>query len=69
VNINTAGKMYRRRISTDNIATGNWHTSDATGGRWLEEIGNVARDNVLVPDRDWPVGAQAVIDGAGVRGR
>ncbi|WP_336969201.1 right-handed parallel beta-helix repeat-containing protein [Sphingobium aromaticiconvertens] len=67
LNINTAGKMYRRRISTDNIATGNWHISNSTGGRWLEEIGNVARDNNLVPDRDWPVPARQVIDQAGVR--
>ncbi|UIJ44326.1 right-handed parallel beta-helix repeat-containing protein [Sphingomonas cannabina] len=67
LNINTAGKMYRRRISTDNVATGNWHNSETTGGRWLEEIGNVARDNVLVPDRDWPAEARGVIAGAGAR--
>lgn len=67
LNINTAGKMYRRRISTDNVATGNWHISNSTGGRWLEEIGNVARDNMLLPNRDWPAAAQKVIDEAGVR--
>ncbi len=67
LNINTAGAMYKRRISTDNLATGNWHTVNTTGGRWLEEIGNVARDNPLVPDRNWPAEAQAVIDAAGVR--
>ncbi|KQN89750.1 pectate lyase [Sphingomonas sp. Leaf67] len=67
LNINTAGKMFRRRISTDNLATGNWHNSSTTGGRWLREIGNVARDNILVPDSDWPVEAQAVIARAGVR--
>lgn len=67
LNINTAGKMYKRRISTDNVATGNWHISSSTGGRWLEEIGNVARDNMLLPNRDWPADAQKVIDEAGVR--
>jgi hypothetical protein len=67
LNINTAGKMYRRRISTDNVATGNWHISNSTGGRWLEEIGNLARDNILLPNRDWPTDAQKVIDEAGVR--
>jgi hypothetical protein len=67
LNINTAGKMYRRRISTDNKATGNWHTSMTTGGRWLDDIGNVERDNPLVPDRDWPEGALRVIERAGVR--
>ncbi|WP_044333123.1 right-handed parallel beta-helix repeat-containing protein [Sphingomonas hengshuiensis] len=67
LNINTAGKMFRRRISTGNLATGNWHSSDATGGRWLTEIGNTARDNILVPDRDWPAAARAVIANAGVR--
>ena len=67
LNINTAGKMYRRLISTDNKATGNWHTSMTTGGRWLDEIGNVKRDNRLVPDRDWPEEARRVIERAGVR--
>jgi len=67
LNINTAGAMYRRRISTDNVASGNWHTVNTTGGRWLEEIGNVERDNPLVPDRNWPAEARAVIDSAGVR--
>ncbi|WP_420145620.1 right-handed parallel beta-helix repeat-containing protein [Sphingobium sp.] len=67
LNINTAGKMYRRRISTDNVATGNWHISNSTGGRWLAEIGNVARDNILQPNRDWPADARKVIDEAGVR--
>lgn len=67
LNINTAGKMYRRKISTDNTATGNWHNSLRTGGRWLAEIGNVATNNILVPTRDWPVDARAVIDKAGPR--
>jgi hypothetical protein len=67
LNINTAGKMFRRRISTDNLATGNWHSASTTGGRWLAEIGNTARDNILVPDRDWPAEAKAVIANAGVR--
>jgi len=67
LNINTAGAMYKRRISTDNVASGNWHTVNTTGGRWLEEIGNTAKDNTLVPDRNWPAAARAVIDAAGVR--
>ena len=67
LNINTTGKMYRRRISTDNVATGNWHSSPGTGGRWLAEIGNVAEDNLLVPTRDWPAEARIVIDKAGPR--
>lgn len=67
LNINTAGGMYRRRISTDNKASGNWHNSMSTGGRWLPEIGNDARGNFLVPDRDWPTDARKVIDAAGPR--
>lgn len=67
LNINTAGKMFRRKISTDNRALGNWHNSMSTGGRWLPEIGNDARGNVLVPDRDWPTEAKQVIAEAGVR--
>ncbi len=67
LNINTAGKMYARKISTDNRAVGNWHNSMSTGGRWLPEIGNDARGNVLVPDRNWPADAQKVIEAAGPR--
>lgn len=67
LNINTAGKMYARRISTDNRAVGNWHNSMSTGGRWLPEIGNDARGNFLVPDRDWPAEARKVIEAAGPR--
>lgn len=67
LNVNTAGKMYRRRISTDNVATGNWHNSPRTGGRWLAESGNIAEGNVLIPTRDWPAQARAVIDKAGPR--
>lgn len=67
LNINTAGGMYRRRISTDNRAAGNWHNSMSTGGRWLPEIGNDARGNVHVPDRDWPAEALKVIEAAGPR--
>lgn len=67
LNINTAGKMYQRRISTDNTATGNWHNSMRTGGRWLREIGNTAEGNFLFPARDWPAEAQAVMDAAGPR--
>lgn len=67
LNINTAGKMYARKISTDNRAVGNWHNSMSTGGRWLPEIGNDARGNFLIPDRNWPAEAQKVIDAAGPR--
>jgi hypothetical protein len=67
LNINTAGSMYRERISTDNTASGNWHTSRRTGGRWLDEIGNYEHGNFLTPDADWPDEARRVIDKAGVR--
>lgn len=67
LNNNPAGKMYRRRITTDNIATGNWHNSSRTAGRWLEEIGNMEAGNILVPDKDWPAEARRVIGQAGVR--
>lgn len=67
LNINTAGKMYARKISTDNRAVGNWHNSMSTGGRWLPEIGNDARGNFLVPDRNWPAEARKVIEAAGPR--
>lgn len=67
LNINTAGRMYDRGISTDNRATGNWHNSLRTGGRWLARIGNTAEGNFLYPARDWPAEARAVMDAAGPR--
>lgn len=67
LNINTAGRMYDRGISTDNRATGNWHNSLRTGGRWLARIGNTAEGNFLYPARDWPAEARAVMDDAGPR--
>ena len=67
LNINTAGRMYDRGISTRNNAFGNWHNSPITGGRWIPASGNNAEGNFLIPDRDWPAEARAVIDNAGVR--
>ncbi|MDC7684150.1 right-handed parallel beta-helix repeat-containing protein [Asticcacaulis sp. BYS171W] len=67
LNINTAGKEYLKRISSNNTARHNWHNSIKTGGRWLKEIDNVADDNYLLPDKNWPPEAQAVIRNAGVR--
>jgi hypothetical protein len=67
LNVNTAGRMFDRGISTDNVATGNWHNSPVTGGRWIPASGNSAEDNWLIPDRDWPSEARAVIDNAGVQ--
>ncbi|MEM9963764.1 MAG: right-handed parallel beta-helix repeat-containing protein [Asticcacaulis sp.] len=67
LNINTAGRMYMERISTDNYATRNWHNSLKTGGRWLKENGNIDEGNHLYPNKDWPEEALKVIKNAGVQ--
>lgn len=67
LNINTAGRMYMERISTDNYATRNWHNSLKTGGRWLKENGNIDEGNLLYPNKDWPEEALEVIRNAGVQ--
>ncbi|ESQ88334.1 pectin lyase [Asticcacaulis sp. AC460] len=65
LNANTVGKQYKRGITTDNVATGNWHDSNQVGGRWNAESGNsVAQDN-LVTDKDWPAEARKVMEKAG----
>ena len=66
LNANTVGKMWQRKITTDNIATSNWHNSAMTNGQWIAEAGNAVLDDHLVPDKNWPVEAQAIIDQAGV---
>ena len=66
LNANTVGKMWARKITTDNIATGNWHNSAMTNGQWIAEAGNAIVDDHLVADKNWPAEAQAVIDQAGV---
>lgn len=66
LNANTVGKTWARKITTDNIATGNWHNSAMTNGQWIEAAGNAILDDHLVPDKNWPAEAKAIIDQAGV---
>ncbi len=66
LNANTVGKMWAMKITSDNIATGNWHNSAMTNGQWIEAAGNAIVDDHLVADKNWPTAAKAVIDTAGV---
>lgn len=69
LNANTIGRNFAWGVTADNQARGNWHNANRVGGRWLPEIGMRIEDTHLVPNRDWPAAAQAVIDRAGPRPR
>ncbi len=63
---NTLGKQYKLRATADDMASGNWHTSDKTAGNWSEEIDNRILDDSLLPDKNWDENAMRVIQAAGV---
>lgn len=67
LNANTVGGQYKRGITTDNVASGNWHDSNRIGGRWITDAGNAITDDHLIADKAWPEAAQKVIREAGVR--
>jgi hypothetical protein len=64
---NTVGKLYALRITSDNRAAGNWHSSDKVGQRWIPASDNLILEDHLVADKAWPAAAQQVIDGAGIQ--
>ena len=64
--ITVNGRILSPR-TTQNVATGNWHNSLKVRGDWIEALDNRMSDNTLVPDKDWPAEALAVIANAGVR--
>jgi hypothetical protein len=64
---NTVGKLYALRITSDNRAIGNWHSSDKAAQRWIPASDCLILDDHLVPDKDWPKAARNVIDNAGIQ--
>ena len=68
LNINAvtpAVKMWLR-ISTDNLATGNWHNGGEVGGWWTAYLDNRIEDDHPVTGDDWPADATAVMANAGI---
>ena len=65
LNANTVGGQYKLGITTDNVASGNWHDSNRIGGRWITESGNSIVNDKLIVDKAWPAEAQKVIGDAG----
>ncbi len=70
LNVNTAHSALPLRISTDNIATGNWHDGTKIGGLWTNYENNLILDDHLIPPNtpvnQWPAEAQSVMRNAGI---
>jgi len=68
LNINAvtpAVKMWLR-ISTDNLATGNWHNGGEVGGWWTAYLNNRIEQDHPVTGDAWPAEAVAVMANAGI---
>jgi hypothetical protein len=66
LNINTVRHAYPLRISTDNIATDNWHDSSKTGGMWTNYENNLILNDHQITNGNWPAEAQQVMKNAGI---
>ncbi|MBB5705743.1 right-handed parallel beta-helix repeat-containing protein [Sphingopyxis panaciterrulae] len=68
LNINAvtpAVKMWLR-VSTDNLATGNWHNGGEVGGWWTPYLNNRIEEDHPVTGDAWPAEAIAVMANAGI---
>lgn len=68
LNINAvtpAAKMWLR-VSTDNLATGNWHNGGEVGGLWTAYLNNRIEQDHAVTGSAWPAEAVAVMANAGI---
>ncbi|WP_454715564.1 right-handed parallel beta-helix repeat-containing protein [Caulobacter segnis] len=65
VNLNAMDDARPRRITTDNVARGNWHNAGKANGSWSDYVNNRLVDNVTVEGTAWPEGARGVIARAG----
>src|SRR3546814_5294063 len=68
LNINAvtpAVKMWLR-VSTDNLATGNWHNGGKVGGWWTAYLNNRIEQDHAVTGDAWPAAAVAVMANAGI---
>ena len=69
LNINAvtpAARMWLR-VSTDNLAAGNWHKGGKVGGLWIPYLNNRIEDDHPVSGKDWPAGALEVMANAGIQ--
>jgi len=66
LNINTVASFQPLRTSTDNKATGNWHTEGKVGGLWDAYNNNVMIDNPVIARGAWPAAARRVMENAGI---
>ena len=67
LNINTVSNFLPLRTSTDNKATGNWHTEAKVGGLWDAYNNNAMDGNELVKRGRWPAAAKQVMENAGIQ--
>src|SRR3546814_14925100 len=54
------------RVSTDNLATGNWHNDGKVGGWWTAYLNNRIEQDHAVTGDAWPAAAVAVMANAGI---
>jgi hypothetical protein len=69
LNINAVTPAVRMwlRISTDNVATGNWHNGGKVGGQWTAYLNNRIEDDRPVAGKAWPAEAVEVMGNAGIQ--
>lgn len=65
--VNAINDHFPKRITRDNVATGNWHDSDKTWGQWTVYQNNIISEDHLVTDDNWPSEAVAVMERAGIQ--
>src|SRR3546814_17707415 len=55
------------RVSTDNLATGNWHNGGEVGGWWTAYLNNRIEADHPVTGDAWPADAVADMANAGIQ--
>ncbi len=64
--INAINDHFPKRITRDNLATGNWHDTDQTWGQWTVYQNNLIQDDHTISDDVWPQAAIEVMEKSGI---
>ena len=67
LNVNTVGDYWPLRVSTNNLAIGNWYSGGRVTGAWEEYYDNRLESNSQVKTGRWPESARRVIENAGIQ--
>jgi hypothetical protein len=66
LNVNTLGDYWPLRVSTDNLAVGNWFSTGKVTGSWDEYYDNRLEANQHERPGQWPEAARRVIENSGI---